>query len=301
MSGGSIAFSWNLITDLRTMLEFTFMQNAYEAGTVIAIVAGIVGYFVIIRRSAFAAHAIGHVGFSGAAGAVLIGVNPVYGLLLFTTSGATGMALLGRRASTRDVEIGTVLAFMLGIGLLFLSLYNGYATEAYSILFGEILGISSAEVLFTVETSIVVLVVMALLYRRLLFSSIDEDVAEAKGMPMLALNVTFMILLAVAISIAVQIVGVLLIFALTVTPAAVAVRLTKRPGYAILVSVLVALLATWVGLFVQFYVPYPASFFIVSISFGLYVAVRAGQAIQARLVRRSATSIDDRGPTLGAG
>ncbi|MFZ0699899.1 MAG: metal ABC transporter permease [Thermoplasmata archaeon] len=290
MTDGSIAFSWNLITDLRTMLEFTFMQNAYEAGTVIALVAGIIGYFVIIRRSAFATHAIGHVGFSGAAGAVLIGVNPVYGLLLFTTSGASGMALLGRRAATRDVEIGTVLAFMLGVGLLFLSLYNGYATEAYSILFGEILGISSAEVGFTVETSIVVLAVIALLYRRLLFASLDEDVAEAKGMPMLALNLTFMILLAVAISIAVQIVGVLLIFALMVTPAAIAVRLTKRPAYAILVSVLVALFATWVGLFIQFFVPYPASFFIVTIAFAMYVVVRAGQAILARMVRRSAPS-----------
>ncbi len=287
MTGGVVPFSWNLITDLRTMWEFAFMRNAFEAGTVISIVAGIIGYFVVLRRSAFATHALGHVGFSGAAGAVLIGVNPVYGLLLFTTSGATGMALLGRRAANRDIEIGTVLAFMLGVGLLFISLYNGYATEAYSILFGEILGISDGDVVFTVAASLVVLAVMALICRRLLFASLDEDVAEAKGMPMLTLGLTFMILLAVAISIAVQIIGVLLIFALMVTPAAVAVRVTKRPMYAVLVSVIVALFATWVGLFIQFYVPYPASFFIVTIAFAIYVGVRVGQAILGRLVRRS--------------
>jgi len=287
MTGGVVPFSWNLITDLRTMWEFGFMRNAFEAGTIISIVAGIIGYFVVLRRSAFATHALGHVGFSGAAGAVLIGVNPVYGLLLFTTSGATGMALLGRRAANRDIEIGTVLAFMLGVGLLFISLYNGYATEAYSILFGEILGISDSDVVFTVAASLVVLAVMALIYRRLLFASLDEDVAEAKGMPMLTLGLTFMILLAVAISIAVQIIGVLLIFALMVTPAAVAVRVTKRPMHAVLVSVFVALFATWVGLFIQFYVPYPASFFIVTIAFATYVAVRAGQAILGLLARRS--------------
>jgi len=285
MTGAAVAFSWNIVTDLRTMWEFSFMRNAFEAGTIISIVAGIIGYFVVVRRSAFATHALGHVGFLGAAGAVLFGVNPIYGLLLFTTSGAAGMGLLGRRAANRDLEIGTVLAFMLGVGLLFLSLYNGYATEAYSILFGEILGISDGGVVFTLEASVVVLAVMALIYRRLLFASLDEDVAEARGLPMVALGVTFMVLLAVAISIAVQVIGVLLIFALMVTPAAVAVRLTKRPLYAIVVSILVALFDTWVGLFVQFYAQYPASFFIVSIAFGIYVVVRAGQAILARWVR----------------
>ncbi|MGD0250635.1 MAG: metal ABC transporter permease [Thermoplasmata archaeon] len=298
MTGGAVSFSWNIVTDLRTMWEFGFMRNAFEAGTIIAIVAGIIGYFAVVRRLAFATHALGHVGFSGAAGAVLFGVNPVDGLLLFTTTGGVGMGLLGRRASNRDIEIGTVLAFMLGVGLLFLTLYKGYATEAYSILFGEILGISASGVVFTLEASIVVLLVMALIYRRLLFASLDEDVAEAKGLPMLLLGLTFMILLAVAISIAVQVVGVLLIFALMVTPAAVAVRLTKRPLYAVVVSILVALFATWVGLFVQFYAQYPASFFIVTIAFAFYVAVRAGQAIAGRLVHRNAPVV---GPSSKTG
>ncbi|HEV2519099.1 MAG TPA: metal ABC transporter permease [Thermoplasmata archaeon] len=277
----TIPFSWNLVTDVRLMWQFEFMRNAFEAGTVIAIVAGIIGYFVVLRRSAFATHALGHVGFSGAAGAVLLGVNPVFGLLAFTMSGATGMALLGRRAATRDIEIGTVLAFMLGLGLLFLSLYHGFATEAYSILFGEVLGISPAGVLFSVEASAVVLAVLLLVYRRLLFASLDEDVAEAKGLPMLALGLVFLLLLAVAISIAVQVVGVLLIFALMVTPAAIAVRLTRSPGGAIVVSVLVAVFSVWLGLGAAFFSvgPYPASFFIVTIVFSLYVLVRGSRAL----------------------
>ncbi len=281
-------FSWNLVTDLRAMWEFDFMRNAFEAGTLIALVAGIIGYLVVIRRSAFATHALGHGGFSGAAAAVLIGIDPVYGLLAFTLAMGSGMALLGRRAANRDVEIGTLLAFTLGLGLVFLSLYKGFADEVYSLLFGEILGISDTGVLLTLEVSIVVLVGLALIARPLLFASLDEDVAEAKGLPMLGLGLAFMLMLALAISIAVQIVGVLLIFALMVTPAAVAVRLTKRPLYAVLVSVAVALLATWVGLFVQFYAQYPASFFIVSIAFFLYVAVRGGQALWERLAPRPA-------------
>jgi len=281
------SFSWNFVTDLRAMWQYEFMRNAFEAGTIIAIVAGLVGYLVVLRRSAFATHALGHVGFSGAAGAVLFGVNPVYGLLLFTTTGGTGMALLGKRASTRDIEIGTVLAFLLGVGLVFLSLYAGYATEAYSILFGEILGISDAGVLLTLEAGVVVLVALALMYRPLLFASLDEDVAEAKGLPTLALGLAFMLILAVAISFAVQVVGVLLIFALLVTPAAIAVRLTQRPRWAALVSVAVALLAVWLGLFLSWYEPYPVSFFIVTIAFVLYLLVRAAGFARQRLVARS--------------
>ncbi len=283
-------FSWNLFSDLRLMWAYPFMRNAFEAGTIIAIVAGIVGYFVVLRRSSFATHALGHVGFSGAAGAVYLGFNPVYGLLMFTISGATGMALLGRRASSRDVEIGTVLAFMLGLGLLFLSLYKGYATEAYSILFGEVLGISAAQVSFTLWTGVALLAVLLLVYRPLLFASLDEDVAEAKGLPMLALGLVFMVLLAVAISIAVQVIGVLLIFALIVTPAASAVRLTRRPLTAVLVSVSIAIVSVWAGLFVSWYEPYAPSFFIVSIAFGLYVLVRVACGLAARSAPTTATS-----------
>ncbi len=279
-------WNWNLLLDLREMLQYEFVRNAFEAGTIIAILAGVVSYLVVLRRSSFAAHALGHVGFSGAAGAVLFGVAPIYGLLLFTTVSGSGIALLGQKASHRDVEIGTVLAFMLGLGLLFLAFYNGFATEAYSILFGEIVGISNAQVVFTFETSIPVLIALAFVYRQLLFASLDEEVAEAKGMHTLALGVIFMLALAVAISIAVTIIGVLLIFALTVTPAAIAIRLAKRPLYAVLIAVGVALFATWAGIFIAFYEVEPTSFFIVTIVFVMYVSVRVGQAISGRFAHR---------------
>jgi zinc/manganese transport system permease protein len=266
--------SGNPVTDLRFMLAFEFMRNAFEAGTIIAIVAGLIGYFVVLRRSSFASHALGHTGFSGAAAAVLVGVQPVYGLLVFTMITGSGMALLGNRASNRDVEIGTVLAFALGLGLLFLSLYQGYATEAYSILFGEVLGISASGVSFTFWAGLAVLAVVAIIYRPLLFASLDEDVAEARGLPMLFLSLAFLLLLAVTISIAVQIIGVLLIFALMVTPAAIAVRLTSRVGTAVVVSILVAVTATWAGLVLGFYLNAPVSFFITGIIFGEYLGVR---------------------------
>ena len=269
-----MSLSANLLIDLEQMLQYQFMQHAFEAGTLVAIVAGIVGYFVVLRRSSFAAHALSHIGFAGAAGAVLVGVSPILGLLLFTSVGGVGMTVLGPRASHRDVQIGTVLAFMLGLGVLFISLYTGYATEAYSILFGEILGISTVDVLVTAVAALAILCAVAVVYRPLLFASLDEDVAEAKGLHMHMLGIVFMLLVALATSIAVQVVGVLLIFSLMVTPAAIAQRLEKRPWRAVMVSVIVSLAVTWAGLFVAFYEPYPVSFFITTFVFVLYLLVR---------------------------
>jgi zinc/manganese transport system permease protein len=261
------------------MWQYDFMRHAFEAGTIVAIVAGIVGYFVVLRRSAFAAHALSHVGFAGAAGAVLIGINPIAGLLAFTTAGGLSMAALGRKAANRDTQVGIVLSFMLGLGVLFISLYKGYATEAYSILFGQILGISSGDVLVTLIAGLVVLATMAVIYRPLLFSSLDEEVAEAKGLPVSALGYGFMALIAVSVSIAVQVVGVLLIFALMVTPAAIAERLAKRAAQGIAISVAVALAVTWFGLFTAYYLSYPVSFFITSSVFAIYLLVRLRQAV----------------------
>lgn len=274
-------FSWNLWADFQNMWQYAFIQHAFEAGTVVAVVAGVVGYFVVMRRLSFAAHALSHVGFAGAAGAVLIGINPFFGLLVFTSGGGLAMAALGRRASAQDVQIGTVLAFMLGLGVLFINLYKGYATEAYSLLFGEILGISAGDVILTLISGVLIIATIALLYHRLVFTSLDEDVAEAKGISMLGMGICFMLLIAVATSIAVQVVGVLLIFALLVTPAAVAQRLASRPAQGIAISVAIALLATWFGLFTSYYLPYPVSFFITTIVFAIYLGVRISQALRA--------------------
>ncbi len=279
----SYSFSFNLVNDFQTMWQFDFMRHAFEAGTIVAIVAGVVGYFVVIRRLSFAAHALSHIGFAGAAGAVLLNLNPLVGLLVFTSGGGLAMASLGRKAASRDVQIGTVLAFMLGLGVLFINLYKGYATEAYSLLFGEILGISGNDVLVTVIVGATIVMLIVLFYRRLLFTSLDEDVAEAKGLSLMATSVLFMIMLAVATSIAVQVVGVLLIFALLVTPAAIAQRLAKRPFQGILLAVLIATLSVWFGLFVSFYIPYPVSFFITSSVFALYLIVRIIENINPKI------------------
>ncbi|HSX00285.1 MAG TPA: metal ABC transporter permease [Patescibacteria group bacterium] len=278
----STTFSLNIISDLQEMWQYDFMRHAFQAGTIVAFVAGIIGYFVILRRSSFAAHALSHVGFAGAAGAVLIGLNPLIGLLAFTSGGGLAMASLGRRAANRDVQIGIVLSFMLGLGVLFISLYKGYATEAYSLLFGQILGISSTDVLVTLIAGGFILFVMALIYRPLLFASLDEDVAEAKGVPIFWLGALFMVLVAVTTSIAVQVVGVLLIFALLVTPAAIADRLARRPAQGMAIATTIALLVTWFGLFISYYVSYPVSFFITSIVFALYILVRIKQLVRKR-------------------
>lgn len=270
----STVFTWNLFADFAAMWQYDFMRHAFEAGTIVAIVAGIIGYFVVVRRSSFAAHALSHAGFTGAAGAVLFGIDPIVGLFVFTSIGAVLIGILGRKAASRDVQIGVVLAFLLGVGVLFISLYQGYATEAYSLLFGEILGISTADVWTTLITGALVLAVFAAMYRPLLFTSLDEDIAEGKGVPVFGIGLAFMLLIAAATSIAVQVVGVLLIFALMVTPAASAARLARRAVDGMLISVGIALFATWISLFVSFYVPYPVSFFITAITFVLYGCVR---------------------------
>lgn len=295
-----MSFSPDLIGDVLIMLRYQFMVDAFEAGGLIAIVAGLVGYLVVLRRSSFAAHALSHTGFAGGAAAVLLGWNPVFGLLLFTSVGGSAMAVLGRRASQRDMEIGVVLAFMLGLGLLFINLYRGgVATAVYSLLFGEILGISPASVAVTFIAFVAIVAALLVVYRPLLFSALDEDMAEAKGLSPVVLGVVFMLVLAAAVSIAVQVVGVLLIFSLLVTPAAIALRLSSRPIAAMAISVAVALASTWLGLFIAWYVPYPVSFFITAIVFALYLGVRGLQAVAARIATHSSRTVP--APTPGEG
>lgn len=269
------ALRLNPWSEAHILLHEPFMRHAFAAGTVVAVLAGVVGFFVVLRRTSFAAHALSHVGFAGATGAVVVGASAVSGLLVFTVLGAVVMGAMGHRLRNRDATIGIVLAWMLGLGVLFLSLYTGYATEAYALLFGEILGISVHDVTITVVASAVVLVAVAACYRPLLFSSLDEDVAEARGVPVRALSVAFMVMLGLTTAAAVQVVGVLLIFALLITPPAIAERLARRPGRAILVSVGFSLLFTWAGLSIAYYSPYPVSFWITTMAFGTYVLVRA--------------------------
>jgi zinc/manganese transport system permease protein len=279
--------SWNLFDDIASLFHYEFMVHAFEAGTIVAIVAGAIGYFVVLRGSAFAAHALSHIGFAGATGAVVLAVNPIFGLLAFTLGSGIAIGALGNRLRGRDVTIGIVLAWTLGLGVLFISLYTGYATEAYAILFGLILGISANDVLVTLVAGAVTIGALIAVYRPLLFASVDEELAGAKGVPVTALSIGFMAILAVAVTEAVQVVGVLLIFALIVTPAAIAVRFTSRPPAAIFAGILLALAFTWAGLFIAYYSPHPVSFFITSLAFFTYVLVRVAEPVSQRLRRKS--------------
>jgi zinc/manganese transport system permease protein len=288
ITNSSPQLSWNPLDDLATLFHYEFMVHAYEAGTIVAIVAGAIGYFVVLRGSAFAAHALSHIGFAGATGAVVLAINPIFGLLAFTLTSGVAIGALGNRLRGRDVTIGIVLAWTLGLGVLFISLYRGYATEAYALLFGEILGISSSDVVLTLVAGLVTIAGLVAVYRPLLFSSVDEELASAKGVPVTTLSIGFMAILAVAVTEAVQVVGVLLIFALIVTPAAIAVRFTSRPAMAILTGVILALAFTWLGLSIAFYLPYPVSFFITSLAFATYIAVRLSEPLRKYFRRRAA-------------
>src|SRR5438067_10054236 len=248
-------FGCDVVRDVQELLRYAFMQHAYEAGTIVALSAGIIGYFVVLRGLSFAAHALSHIGFAGATGAVLAGATPIAGLLVFTMSAGAVMGALGQRLRGRDVTIGLVMAWSLGLGLLFTYLYKGSAQLAIGILFGQIFGITSQEVAVTFAAGFLTVLALVGVYRPLLFSTLDEEVAEAKGVPVRGLSIAFMVILAVAVSEAVQVVGVLLIFALIVAPAAIAERFTTRPSRGLLLPAALAVLFTWAGLAVAYYVP----------------------------------------------
>lgn len=255
-------------------LQYPFVQNAFVAGSLVAIVAGVLGYFLVVRGLTFAGHALSSIGFAGAAGAILLGVPPVCGLLVFTVGASLVMSSLSNEARGRDVAIGVTMTFALGLGILFLSLYHGYAEMAYSILFGTIVGISRGDVFLAALLSLGILASLAVLWRPLLFSTFDPEVAEARGLPVHLIGLLYLVLVALAISIAMQVIGVLLVFALLVGPPATAIRLVRRPAQAIAVSVFLGLACTWLGILLAASSSLPISFYISTLSFGIYLPVR---------------------------
>src|SRR5215469_10050543 len=268
------SYSWDLLADWQFLFQYEFSRKAFLAGTIIAILAGAVGYFVVLRHLTFASHALADIGFAGAAWAVLLGLPAAVGLLVFTGAGALGIGTFGKRLGNRDVVIGALLAWSLGLGTLFIFLYKGYAENAYAVLFGQVLGVSSIDVTLVAWASLVALVALAVIYRPLLFASLDADVAEARGVPVGLVSLVFMLILAVAVAVAVQVIGVLLIFALIITPAAIAERITARPALNLWIAAALALLFTWAGLVVAYVQPFPVSVFITSFAFAAYVLVR---------------------------
>jgi zinc/manganese transport system permease protein len=257
-----------------SIFQYQFIQNAFMAGTCVAIVAAIMGYFVILRGLTFAGHALPNIGFAGAAGAVLLGFDPVIGLLAFTIIAAIAIGVLGKALRERDIAVGIIMTFALGLGILFLSLYSGYAERVYSILFGQIVGISLENVLFTTLSSFLTLVLLVILFRPLLFSSFDPEVAEARGVPVNLLGLVFLVLVAITVSIAVQIVGALLFFTLLIGPAATTIRIVQRPIWAILLAIILGICYTWLGIFFAANGTWPVSFYIATISFGVYLPIR---------------------------
>jgi zinc/manganese transport system permease protein len=256
------------------LLAQHFVHTALWAGAVVAVVSGAIGIFVVTRGMSFAVHAISELGFTGAAGALALGLDPVLGM--FGGSLLVGLVLgvLSLRGRERDSAIGSVLAFGLGVGVLFLSLYQGYATEATNLLFGSIVGVSDTQLRNLVIVGVVVLVGLALLYRPLLFSSVDPEIAAARGVPLRALSVGIFLLLALTTAEAIQVVGVLLVLTLVITPAAAAQRLTGRPALALILSIAIALVSTEGGILLSLEKSWPTSFFISAISFLAYVAAR---------------------------
>jgi zinc/manganese transport system permease protein len=256
------------------LFQYSFIQNAFIAGSFVAIVGGFVGYFLITRGLTFAGHALSHIGFAGAAAALVFGLDPIVGLLSFTIISGIGIGFFGKNLQEEDINIGIVLTLMLGLGALFISLYNGYAEQAYSILFGTILGISRTDVIVTAIFGAVTIAALIIIFRPLLFSSIDPDVAEARGIPVRSLGIIFLVIVAIAVSMSVQVVGVLLIFTLLVGPAATATRLINNPLGAIALSIGLGLCYTWAGIFFAATGSWPVSFYIATISFAIYLPVR---------------------------
>jgi zinc/manganese transport system permease protein len=252
------------------MLEYDFMQTAFEAGIVVAIVAGAVGYFLVLRNLAFAGHALSHVGFAGATGAVLLGVAPFWGLIAFTVAGGIGMGLLGDQLRGRDVAVGIMLSLSLGLGVLFLHLYTTYATQASSLLFGNVLGVSPENLWDMLVLGVLTLAFLTAIARPLVFATLDPELAEAKGVSLRLIAVLFLIVVAIAVAEAVQVVGILLVFALMVGPAAAALRCTVRLKSGIALSIALAVAETWAGIALAYVTDWPPSFWITLLSSAVY-------------------------------
>lgn len=255
------------------MLSYDFMRQAFVASGIVAIVAGTVGYFLVLRGQTFAGHALAHVGFAGATGGVLLGVAPLWGLLAMTVTAGIGMGFGGERVAQRDVTIGLVLASSLGLGLLFLHFYTGYAAQTTTLLFGNVLAVDVDTIWRLLGLGVVCLAALGVISRPLLFASLQPELAEAKGVPLRLYAILFLVIVAVATAECVQIVGVLLVFALMVGPAAAAQQLTRAMMSGVLLSALLALVVAWLGITLAFYSDWPTSFWITALSSAMYLLV----------------------------
>jgi zinc/manganese transport system permease protein len=258
---------------LTTYLSYDFVRHALVAGTLSAILGAIVGYFVVVRNVGFAAHALSHIGFTGAAAAALFGLNPLQGILFFTVGAGLFMGASGDKLQRSDMAIGMVLSMSLGLGTLFLSFYRGYAGQTSAILFGDIFGVSEGQIVEMVVLSLLTLGGLALFSRKLLFASIQPRLAEARGLSLTGTAIAFMIVLAISVSLASQIVGILLVFTLIIAPAGIALRLCRSFWGGTLTAIAMGVVAVWAGILLACVTDRPVTFWITAIFFILYLSV----------------------------
>jgi zinc/manganese transport system permease protein len=299
MSSAPIIFTTTIMAARIPMFSYDFMINAFAASGIVAAVAGLAGFFLVMRGQTFAGHALSHVGFAGATGALLIGIAPLWGLVGFTLAAGVAMGLLGDRIGQRDVAIGVVLALALGLGLLFLHYQSGFATRANALLFGNVLAVDRATIIALAVLSFVILLALAAIMRPLIFASLQPELAEAKGAPVRFVPVAFLAIVALAVSASAQIVGVLLVFALMVGPPAAARQLTAGLWPGLLLSALLALAVAWAGLAIAYYTDWPVSFCISALSALAYFAslgAPTAWAVRVPAFRHSAAKLPASAP-----
>ncbi|MEW1824101.1 metal ABC transporter permease [Streptomyces sp. NPDC088196] len=287
----SAGWSWNPVTGLRQIWAFPFMVNAFRAGTVVAVLAAVMGWFMVLRRQSFAGHTLAVVSFPGAACATLLGISASFGYFAFCVGGALVIAAIPRAgqgggSGQESALTGTVQAFLLACGFLFVALYKGFLGGVNSLLFGSFLGITTLQVTVLTIVAALALGALTVIGRPLLFASVDENVAAGRGVPVRALSVVFLVLLGTATAEASQITGTLLVFALLVMPAAAAQQLTARPALSLALSVLIALAVTWTGLIAAYYSPYPIGFYVTTFAFAGYLLARATRALDSAVGKR---------------
>ncbi|MBS6359589.1 metal ABC transporter permease [Burkholderia sp.] len=254
------------------MFEYDFMINAFAASGIVAVLAGIVGYFLVLRGQTFAGHALSHVGFTGATGAVLLGISPIWGMVGFTLAAGIGMGALGERLAGRDVAIGVILSVALGCGLLFLHFYTTYATQVTALLFGNVLAVSHTTLAVLASIGAISLAALALIARPLLFASLQPELAEAKGVSLRTVSMLFLAVCALAVAACTQIVGVLLVFTLLVGPAAAAQNVSTRLSTGVILAASFALFEAWLGITLAYHTDWPTSFWITTLSAAVYAA-----------------------------
>lgn len=258
------------------------LRNSIIAGAVLGVVGGLIGVFVMTRDLAFAVHGVSELSFAGAAAALLLGVNVVGGSLVGSLIAAIAIGVLGTRAKDRNSIIAVIMPFGLGLGILFLALYDGRASNKFGLLTGQIVSVDNPQLGYLVAISAVVILGLAVVWRPLMFASVDPDVAAARGVPVRTLSIVFMILLGLGTAVSIQIVGALLVLSLLVTPAAAAMRVSSTPRVVVSLSVLFALTSIVGGIMLALGSSIPISPYVTTISFTIYLVCRGVDALRAR-------------------